>query len=127
MSKMILDGSLPGYLGLAASFICPSMPQPEALSEMLAEKWLRNFAETLRLGLNTDFESPNVSSDSNVNSGTVLSLCNALTCFEAEDDIQTEPVSTFIESAATVQRYLGEPLRVVLYFVSQGVPPRVWA
>jgi hypothetical protein len=127
MSKMILAGSLPGYLGLAASFICPSMPQPEALSEMLAEKWLRNFAETLRLGLNTDFESPNVSSDSNVNSGTVLSLCNALTCFEAEDDIQTEPVSTFIESAATVQRYLGEPLRVVLYFVSQGVPPRVWA
>ncbi len=85
------------------------MPQPEALSEMLAEKWLRNSAEILRLGLSTDFESPNVLSDSNVNSGTVLSLCNALTCFEAEDDIQTEPVSTFIESAATVQRTLASP------------------
>ncbi len=95
------------------------MPQPEALSEMLAETRLRNSAEILRLGLNADFESPNVSSDSNVNSGTVLSLCNALTCLEAEDDIQMEPFSTFVESASTVQRYLGEPLRVVLYFVSR--------
>jgi hypothetical protein len=134
MSKMKFVGDLTGPAGEGSSFLCSPRSKPDEISGIVAEDWLRCFAECLRLALDRDSGFRSLSSENKNEMAQDVSFALFTTvytffCVDPEEDanVEAEAVPSFQESAAMIENLLGQRLNVILYLDSPDVPPRVWA